>query len=144
VIQRRNEPNGFALEDVTVSASSAVITRFGESHVCPEFSRYNRAVRIFAALYLLIQTGLPICKLREPRPNRFAWAMYSSLGRIPRVDLMHRDGTKENNIGARFALIRPETDYSTLPAHICAVTPEATALLVTWPKRDPERLECRK
>ena len=86
----------------------------------------------FIVLFGLIQIVLPAIMLREPRPARFGWHMFTQ-GRKPGdFAVIHSDGHRTPVRIADYAVqARPEVSfYAVLPAHLCRVIPEAHAVAV--------------
>ena len=107
----------------------------------------NRLAAIpFFAIFVLVQTVVPLVKLASPRPARFGWQMFS--GRQPgaRFSLVLRDGTRQPvNLARYVALSRGEVNLETaLPPHLCRVVPGLASVQITPPNASAPRVyKCR-
>ena len=91
------------------------------------------AAAAFFALFLVIQTAVPLILLGAPRPARFGWQMFSGRQQRARFSLIMRDGTRQPvNLGLYVAQSRGEVDLEdALPPHLCRVVPELAAVQIT-------------
>jgi hypothetical protein len=86
---------------------------------------------------LAVQVGVPLARLTRPRQARFGWQMFSTAGPAPLLVAVRAGGARDTlDVGRFFAFRRgdlPRDAYAGLPAHACARTPGARAVLLSWP-----------
>lgn len=58
-----------------------------------DWSLKEVAAIVCFVLFLAIQIGVPLAKLRGPRPAPFGWQMFAAIGRRPKFSIVLRDGT---------------------------------------------------
>ena len=89
----------------------------------------------FFVLFLLIQTAVPLVRLRAPRPARFGWQMFSATPQRARFSLVMRDGTtRPAKLDLYVAQSRGEVDLEeALPRHLCRVVPDIAAVQIDSP-----------
>jgi hypothetical protein len=86
----------------------------------------------FIVLFGLVQIVVPAIMLREPRPARFGWHMFTQGRTAGEFAVIHSDGHRTRVRIADYAVkARPEVPfYAVLPAHLCRVVPHAHAVAV--------------
>jgi hypothetical protein len=86
----------------------------------------------FIVLFGLVQLVLPAIMLREPRPARVGWQMFTQGRQKGIFTVIRADGSRTRiRIADYAAEDMPEVSYhAVLPAHLCRVIPEAHAVVV--------------
>jgi hypothetical protein len=86
-------------------------------------------------LFLLIQIGVPLVRLRAPRPARFGWQMFSASPQRIRFSLLMQDGTTQPaNLGKYVAQSRGEVNLEeALPRHLCRMVSDVVSVEITTP-----------
>ena len=103
------------------------------------------AATAFFALFLAIQTAVPLVQLWAPRPARFGWQMFTASPQRPRFSLVMRDGTSRPADLRRYvAYSRGEVDLeNALPPHLCRVVPDVASVQVAAPdSKQPRVYKC--
>jgi hypothetical protein len=119
----------------------------GRRSSAPLWTTKSVAAMMFFALYLLVQIGVPLARLRAPRPARFGWQMFSAVNQQrARFTLVMRDGTKQPvNLSQYVALSRGELELEkALPPHLCRVVSKLASVEITKPDSpQPREYKCR-
>jgi len=86
----------------------------------------------FIVLFGLIQIVLPAIMLREPRPARVGWQMFTQGRKKGDFSVVRSDGSRMRIRIADYAVedIPEVSYYAVLPAHLCRVVPDADAVVV--------------
>jgi hypothetical protein len=86
----------------------------------------------FIVLFALVQIVVPAIMLREPRPARVGWQMFTRGRQMGDFAVIRPDGSRTQIRIADYAVEAiPEVPYyAVLPAHLCRVIPDAHAVVV--------------
>jgi hypothetical protein len=86
----------------------------------------------FIVLYALVQVVVPAIMLREPRPARFGWHMFTQGRAAGQFTVIHAGGRRTRvRIRDYTIMDRQEVAFhAVLPAHLCRVIPDAHAVEV--------------
>ena len=102
-----------------------------------------------AALVLVFAVGLmvavpAVALVDDQRPARYGWQMFAARNPLPRVEMVTPSGRERVDPRELFARARPEIDhFAVLPAAVCRLRPEATAVVVISPDgKRRERTSC--
>jgi hypothetical protein len=96
-------------------------------------SGHSSWTRGFIVVFALVQLVVPAIMLREPRPARVGWQMFTQGRKKGDFAVVRSDGSRMRIRIADYAAEDiPEVPYyAFLPAHLCRVVPEADAVVVT-------------
>jgi hypothetical protein len=85
-------------------------------------------------LFLAIQIGVPLVKLRAPGPAPFGWHMFAAIPTRPKFSVVMRDGTiREVDPLRYFGERRGDMDFQrALPPHLCS-TMDIAAVQILFP-----------
>ena len=101
---------------------------------------------LLVAAFLTLQIGIPLAQLRQPRPARFGWQMFSGVREQPRVWTIRADGSSQPVDLLRYSgNPRGDLDYEKyLVPHLCRHEPSVlTVRLQVTGERGPEERSCR-
>lgn len=91
------------------------------------------AIMTFFMLFLTVQLTIATAALFEPRPARWSWQMYSGARTQMKFTIIRENGTLDD-VALSDYLGNPRLDIDLserLPAHICNVEPDASAIRIT-------------
>ena len=86
----------------------------------------------FIVFFGLVQLVVPAVMLREPRPARAGWQMFTQGRKKGDFSVVRLDGSRMRIRIADYAVedIPEVSYYEVLPAHLCRVIPDADAVVV--------------
>jgi hypothetical protein len=113
--------------------------------VCARPDRQTLVISVVIIAFLLVQIAVPVAALFGPRPERFAWQMYSALPDVPRAWTVAADGSEQPvDLDALFAVRRAEIDYTTvLRTGLCDATDAPAVKIQANEDDEPELIACR-
>ena len=89
---------------------------------------------VLTALFLAfvgLQIAIPISRLGSGQSVRFGWQMFSTGASAPEITVVTPNGEMVIDLDEYMTFPRGDLDIvGNLPRHLCAVIPEATAVLI--------------